>query len=42
MQKLAAWRTSRQANNNLLSFPYGDRFKERKRIGEKAYQVAAF
>jgi hypothetical protein len=36
MQKLAGWRTSRQANNNLLSFPYGDRFKERKRTGEKA------
>jgi hypothetical protein len=32
----------RQANNNRLSFPYGDRFKERKRTGEKAYQVAAF
>jgi hypothetical protein len=32
----------RQANNNLLSFPYGDRFKMHQRTGEKTNQVAAF
>jgi hypothetical protein len=26
----------RQANNNLLSFPYGGRFKKRKRTDENA------
>jgi hypothetical protein len=30
---------SRQANNNLLSFPYGGRFKKRKRTGEKPIKL---
>jgi hypothetical protein len=32
-------RTRRQANNNLLSFPYGDRFKKRKRTSEKPIKL---
>jgi hypothetical protein len=34
-----ASRTRRQANNNLLSFPYGGHFKKRKRTCEKPIKL---
>jgi hypothetical protein len=34
-----AARTRREANNNLLSFPYGDGFKKRKRTCEKPIKL---
>jgi hypothetical protein len=37
--KPRASRTRRQANNNLLSFPYGYHFKKRKRTREKPIKL---
>jgi hypothetical protein len=34
-----AARTRPETNNNLLSFPYGDRFKKRKRTREKPIKL---
>jgi hypothetical protein len=38
-RKPVAPRTRHQVNNNLLSFPYGDRFKKRKPTREEPIKL---